>query len=67
MPDTDDTSWDTHEVYSWLSNDEGAYWEARRCRSAQQMRELFSDLAIPNVDWSEVDWDHIFDLFGEDE
>jgi hypothetical protein len=65
MPTTEE-NWDTREVWLWLSNEEGAYTAARRCRSADEMKRLFHHMPGPRVTWSKIDWDFIYDRFEED-
>jgi hypothetical protein len=65
MPDTE-TTWETDEVDRWLSNDEGMYYIARRACCAEDLRQNFEG-QVPGIDdWSEVDWDYIFEQFEED-
>lgn len=59
-------NWDTGEVRLWIENDYGAYQALRHVRDARGLRESFEGVPGPQVDWSEVDWEWIWDAVSDE-
>lgn len=71
-----DTTWDTDEVERWIANDEGLYDEARSfarrtystASLAIRLRDeiRWCDYPYMQVDYDEVDWEHVAEFVEND-
>lgn len=66
-----DESWDTGEVSLWIMNDEPLYLASRRVRDPKtletELKPLMEGRPDIKVDWSNVDWQQVFEDVKEED
>lgn len=64
-------TWDTGEVGLWLDNDESLYHASRADHTPEALKALVTEFASVNpaldVDFDNVDWDHLADEIENEE